>query len=292
MPFEPAIVEPKGNEELMKMVGAVKSRSGTIFERHVVNRPLDKMRVAYCIARRCGAILDGAFVSDGSSTYYVGVALAQMMKSGDDHYLRTNNLSMCAELGRTGYPRSLELQLIEGTVDHDLGATFPRQDRSLTQLFGNDTLQAICSVSELHFDQGPAAPNAPTKLLKKCLLRHSDKVIIPLDWRKLASRELNNPVMSANDWAAIRDSLSIVIVCAKPNEYGENDWVEIQRILTDNAISKDNGNFVFGEELAASFRPGSADWNVDSVEAKFKRYCWNVYNFGNRDNITFIEVGP
>lgn len=253
----------------------------TCFNKRIHEDDTGKRLVALYIAERFFSDGGSAFVTDGSSTFYVGLATA--LRSSMFAYpftLVTNNLAITTELNsRDETPQHLNIEIMGGQVDYALDATFPTElntpspDEHVKRFIQNVRL-AIISVRGLFYVDGPTSPDLRSLLLKREALQVHACCIIVIDWKKLTAAHAApaNKVLDQPQWdQLLKDQhRPIWIICDKPIGHAQDTYEMGQRI---------------SNQFDPRRRPG--EWaNAERIE----RYWWQVYRFSEHTNINFVEV--
>ena len=215
-----------------------------------------------------------SFISDGSSTLYVGLAIFQKAQAcqGDPFvsHIYTNNLAIAHEYPLWDSPRgtlpAIRVYIAPGVVESDL--TMVRGDRANQHAKDSSaTAQfAVLSVRAIFGDYGPAGREPGSLQIKQHALHLAQKVILVADHEKLStpftlSAPLVYPITA--DWGT---------AMANPNYY---------------VVSTTHPDVNYPEEVLA--RPPQdpqtpADW--------YLRNRWRIEHAMNQDGRPkrFIEV--
>jgi hypothetical protein len=246
----------------------------TTFGSRIRNNDLAKRKVAAVIVQELIGSAGAAFATDGSSTFYVGLGVAETcLQSGKPFTLRTNNLAISSHLDScAAYPQTLRLEILRGEKNYDLNATFPSTLGRRTQEFIQEVPIVIASVSELFVREGPTSPDFPSRLLKRVALQTEAALVIALEWDKMSSVQprLGSLVFSRpQEWQSILETREVWVVCDKP------DFI---------ASSYDVGLQLEAQQMLSRYPERTSQLQG------FELFCWRAYNLSEQKNITFVEV--
>jgi len=229
---------------------------------------VQKQKVAWAVAKEWFAEqVRDVFVTDGSSTFYVCLALA-LLQDPRTVKLYTNNVAFSSEMdGRQSVP-GFELELLGGHKDPILSATLGTEaERQAKAILGKTNL-AIASVRQLVAEKGPTTIEWQSRGIKEIVLKQASMLVFVLDWKKLATPPIDVPALvfphnRQEEWNRILETVTVCFVsCAPPgiaNGYEE------------------------GRKIKASNRPAGA-------LGREERYALNVFKLSQYENVTFVEV--
>ncbi len=279
MPFEQYKVRHSEIKQALEPKAIFGDRN--IFGHRVTTgNPDGKKAVASYIASRFTKEGASVFASDGSSTFFVCLAMAQSSFEFQREFdLLTNNLGIATELEAQPYspPPKVKIQIVGGEFDYILNATFPPSRDSATKDQIQGAKLTIVSVRQLFLDEGPTSPEKRSCLIKEYAFQTDGDLVIPLDWTKLAAKEPDKGTLVFNNrrtWKEIlqNEDRQITIVSDKPLDKPETDHpVEIGERLEHGVVSRNS----------------QRRWN-DATD--YERYCWHAYHFSLHRHITFIEM--
>jgi len=238
----------------------------------------EKRCIGHFIAEKC---LGGSlFISDGSSSFYVGLAMIQIDSDKFTFDLITNNLGVLAELqANQDKDKKWSVEIIGGHLDDDLYATFPSENEAAAAQRIQEAKIAIVSVRELFYTQGPTSPELHSSKLKAHAFRSNGDIIIPLNWDKLAEVEPHwGTTVFANQgqWNEVlkKAGRKIIIVCEKPTGESDKNSREVGRNVNTKLVNDH-----------------SAEWKEKWAKiSQYERYCWSVFQFASNENVDFIEL--
>ena len=172
-----------------------------------------------------------AFVSDGSSTFFIGLSLFAARR---EHFtLYTNSLPIAHEypLWKTSkWPRDFSMYLAGGEVNRDLmmpggAATCDEIERHMARM----AHWTIVSVRAIFGDRGPAGFEWGSLLIKEVALRSARRIILLADDAKLSQRYENRsprlPLLYAvrSDWQNLlkRETTYVITTLPRKTTSGE-----------------------------------------------------------------------
>ncbi len=241
-----------------------------------------KKLVAEFIAKNFTTIGGSALLTDGSSTFFVGLAIALQSQPKFNHlhpsvsrfHLATNNLALISEFNARQITPNITIEILAGDFDYSLCAVFPK-----TVAWKDDTTAGcvgcvIASARSLYFHSGPTSPDHRSANFKRTVMCIQVPLIFAVDDEKLSDPCWPfNAVMHQNEWDAIKaqGSRQICIVSNKPYGKGIEKFDTLQ----------------VGEEVAHDGLLNRSKWEEAS---KIQRYCYQAYSFAELSHVSFIEV--
>lgn len=267
MPFKKETVTSQQIQQLQPV--GVFDPNSTFGQRIALQRD-EKQRVAWYVATRW--LSEGrpdAFITDGSSTFYVCLAASLIQRQQTAH-LCTNNLAISTELDARGDVQNLDLELLGGKRDPQLDATLGERAMSHASEFLDDCNLVISSVRELSPDRGPTAPERESRRIKKIAMSKANLLVIVAEWRKLSTPPLASAdlVFADNEkWTNLLANKEIWVVSSAPQ------------------TSFTSSSFECGRHIVASHRDQKA-----IMLQPHEKYALNVFLLSERLNVNFIEV--
>jgi hypothetical protein len=260
--------------------------NNTFGQRILENRE-EKQKVAWYVTEKWLTQINDradAFITDGSSTFYICPAILAISRKRLIH-ICTNNLAFSSEVDAHAdqdVREKLKLELLGGEKDFDLNATLGHQAEEYANDFLGRHNLVITSIRELHPELGPTAPEVESRCLKKVAMEKANLLIIITDWQKLATPPINNTnrVFScSNDWKELLMNKEVWIISAMPSNTNKTE--EAQALLT----VKDT--YELGRKLKAS------DKAKDPVAwmKPHEKYAFNVYRLSEDYHVNFVEIG-
>ena len=278
MPFKQVIVEYEAFSEALEPKAAFGNRNK--FGHRIGQNPDGKKAVAYFVASQFAVEGSSIFATDGSSTFYVCLAMALCSFEFEREFdLLTNNVGLAQELEAQPYSPfpKVSIRLLGGPFDYTLNACFPPENDGAAWQAVRDARLSIVSVRELFIEEGPTSPETRSCLVKQHALRSHSELVLPMDWKKLGSQYPRPGSIVFNDsheWKEIlqKANRKITIVCDKPLD------------IPDNIDSEQKGRQL---DASGFQRQSRARWESGT---DYERYCWQAYQFSLFPHITFVEV--
>jgi DeoR/GlpR family transcriptional regulator of sugar metabolism len=182
----------------------------------------EKIRVAVGVVTRFLSSGSSVFIGDGSSTFYVGLALFERaMKTT----IWTNHLGIAHEfpLWASDAPdlRWTEVWLAGGEVDRDLMMTCRDDADACVDRWARKAQSVILSARCLFADRGPAGMEQKSLSIKvaavKAALQTGARIVFMVDHLKLCKPYLNEPLVfpSAGDWDAAMKNPAVHVVTTR-----------------------------------------------------------------------------
>lgn len=268
MPFKEEIVhsvdlaqlDPQGVFDVNSVFG------GRIFDQ----QQKEKQQVAWYIAKEWFSTgRRDAFITDGSSTFYVCLAISVMHRQQTAH-ICTNNLAISTELDARGGTQNLDLELLGGKKDAQLDAALGEEAIVHANNFLKDCNLVISSVRQLQPERGPTAPERKSRRIKKVAITQANLLIIVVDWEKLATPPIDSADLTFSnmeDWENILKNKEIIIVSSAPQDLvDENSFTVGQKIRATN-------KYKFREKLTT-----------------IEKYALNVFLLSEVYGVNFIEI--
>jgi DeoR/GlpR family transcriptional regulator of sugar metabolism len=283
MPFIPAEITVNNDflENMRNLEPLGRFDPRTVFNRRISEEETGKRLVALYITEKFSSDGGSAFLTDGSSTFYVGLAIALRSSVFTQSFtLVTNNLAVITELNsRNETPQHLNIEIMGGQLDYGLNATFPTELNASfpmdhgKRLFQNVRL-VIVSVRGLFYLDGPTSPDLKSLLLKREALQIHAECIFVTDWKKMTTSHAApaNKILDQLQWDQLLKDLhrTIWIVCAKPTAQTQN-------------------TYEMGQRISHQFDPKRKPIEWENAEP-FERYCWQAFRFSEHTNVNFVEV--
>ena len=226
-----------------------------------------KQRVAWYVVDEWFNGRPDAFILDGSSTFYVGLAAAlnPNLKQTD---IYSNNLGISTELDSRPRIKDFKLELAGGRKDFDLNATLGTEAKRCVRQFLDETRLVIASVRQLDAEDGPTAPERGSRSLKKLAMTCAGQLIVVMDWTKLATPPIAKCDLVFNH-RPFRDEIQlqdILYVCSPPGDMGDTQKI---------------GHALRGRSLNPA-----AVLALSSEE----KYALNAFDLSMQEGATFVEV--
>lgn len=174
-----------------------------------------------------------AFVSDGSSTFFVGLSLFARKTSG--FVLFTNSLPIAHEypLWETkDWPRDFTLELAGGTVNPKLMMTGRRDCEEIVRQMANRAEWAVLSTRFIFGIEGPAGWESDSLAVKHAALHAPRRVILITDHAKLSQKwSLPVPLIYAvsTEWKTLMNKPTTYVVTNLPPGKTSAEMQEIGR---------------------------------------------------------------
>lgn len=233
-----------------------------------------KQLVAEYIARHLTNDGGSALLTDGSSTFFVGLAISLLSRARvNQFHLATNNLALLSELNCRRTTPNIGIQILDGDFDYSLCAVFPRNNNwlSSTAAFVGSI---IVSARSLYFHCGPTSPDFRSAILKRSVMSLQVPLIFAVDDEKLSDASWPfNAVLDLTEWHAMKqaDARQICIVSNKPYDEAIGDFDTLS----------------VGEEVAQNTRMNRSSWvSATNIE----RYCYQAFQFSELPHVSFVEV--
>jgi len=152
---------------------------GTTFETRIHQNQNGKQTIGEYIVRRFLGPGQSAFISDGSSTFFVGLSL--FLKKIDGFRLYTNSLPIAHEypLWETeDWPKDFILDVAGGIVNPTLMMTGHRACEEVEKRMVSRAQWTILSTRFIFGDRGPAGWEPDSLEIKQAALRAPQRVIL------------------------------------------------------------------------------------------------------------------
>jgi DeoR/GlpR family transcriptional regulator of sugar metabolism len=182
----------------------------------------EKIRVADSIVTRFLSAGSSVFIGDGSSTFYVGLA---MFRQAMQATIWTNHLAIAHEFSLLASDapdlRWTEVWLAGGEVDRDLMMTCRDDADACVDRWARKAQSVILSVRGLFADRGPAGLEQKSLSIKvaavKAALQTGARIIFMADHQKMCKPYANEPLIfpSTGDWDAAMKNPAVHVVTTK-----------------------------------------------------------------------------
>jgi len=160
--------------------------SNTTFGKRILESKSDKVAVARYVALTLVAAGLSILVLDGSSTFYLVLALIEK-RAGFKVY--TNSIAVAVEYAlcnMNGYPRQFLLELLGGEVNPVLMMTAGADCEARVAERARKAQITILSVRFLFGSRGPAGWEHDSLAIKQAAVKNTRRLILIADWRKLS----------------------------------------------------------------------------------------------------------
>jgi len=207
----------------------------TTFGSRIHHNEREKITVAEYVVDQFLGTGQSAFISDGSSTFYIGLSL--YAKKIDGFVLSTNSLPIAHEypLWETkDWPRDFTLDLAGGAVNPKLMMTGHRDCEELVKQMANRALWTILSTRFIFEVQGPAGWEPDSLAIKQAALRTPQRVILIADHAKLSERWTEKiPLVFSmpTEWKALLNQPTTYVVTNLPSGKTSEEMCELGRKL-------------------------------------------------------------
>ncbi len=274
MPFTEKTIQLADFPNINDLNAKAMFNTETLFAHRLEEAKQNKLKVAIFVATNpewFGGTSSDVFITDGSSTFYVSLALA-LAQHKDVVHICTNNLAISTELdSHDNINPNFMLELLGGVKDFALNATFGAGAIKQAKDFMKDGNIAIASVHQLHPKFGPTAPERQSRILKKTILEEAAIVIIVLDWLKLATPPINKAGLvfagkRHDGWEQLLKSQELNFVSSAPPDF-PNTFGEGQRLAARQLNSM----------------------QIAALTAQ-QKYALNVFTLSQSANVQFIEI--
>jgi len=280
MSFKKEFIAPGNWQQLMPM--AIFNHNST-FGQRVQEKREEKQKVAWYVADKwLSKGRPDAFITDGSSTFYISLAVLAIPRERQA-IICTNNLAISTETDAHSDREvrgMLSLKLPGGEKDFDLDATLGTQ----AEMYAKDFLEkhniVIASVRELHPELGPTAPETESRCLKKVAMEKASLLIIVADWKKITTPPISNAYRvfpSKGEWENLLRNKEVWIISAMPSD--TDDTEDARALLrVDNTC-----------ELGQTLKTQQKDKNPEWLKPH-EKYALNVFLLSENYHVNFVEV--
>ena len=179
-----------------------------------------------------------AFVSDGSSTFFVALSIFEKKREGFRLY--TNSLPIAHEypLWETeNWPKDFSLDLAGGIVNSKLMMTGHQACEDVVQQMASRAQWTILSVRCIFGAQGPAGREPDSLAIKQASIRAPKRVILIADHTKLSvewSESFPLVYTEPSEWESLMKCQTTYVVTSLPPRKSSDDIRELGRILQQN----------------------------------------------------------
>ncbi len=208
---------------------------GTTFETRIHQNEHAKETVGEYVVGRFLGPGQSAFISDGSSTFFVGLLLFAEKIVGFRLY--TNSLPIAHEypLWETkDWPKDFTLDVAGGIVNPTLMMTGHRACEEVEKRMANRAQWTILSIRFIFGDRGPAGWEPDSLEIKQAALRAPQRVILIADHSKLSQEWADNiPLVYAepSEWQALMKCPTTYVVTTLPLGKTVDEMRELGRTL-------------------------------------------------------------
>ncbi len=207
----------------------------TTFEKRIHENEHAKETVAEYIAEHFLGSGQSAFISDGSSTFFV--ALSLFARKTDPFSLCTNSLPIAHEYplwGTKDWPREFAMDLAGGRVNPTLMMTGGRDCEAVVEGMTKRVQWTILSTRYIFGIQGPTGWEPDSLGIKQAALRVPQRVILIVDHAKLSEKWTEKiPLVFAlpSEWQALMKSPTTYVVTSLPPGKAKSEMQQLGQTL-------------------------------------------------------------
>lgn len=209
---------------------------GTTFASRIEENKSEKKIVAEYVINTFLGPGQSAFISDGSSTFYIGLSLFKAKREAFRLY--TNNLAIAHEFPlwtENDWPKDFTIELAGGKVNTELMMTGEPTCEEMVEQMTDRTQYAVLSLRALFEVQGPAGREPDSLGIKHAALKNSKRVILIADHNKFGKNwEPTIPLVFAcsDEWQKFMQRETTYVITTLPPFKISNEMTELGRRFT------------------------------------------------------------
>lgn len=214
----------------------------TTFAARIEEGKAEKKIVAKYVADTFLGPGQSAFISDGSSTFFVGLSLFEGKREGFRLY--TNNLSIAHEFPlwvTNDWPRNFTIELSGGKVNAELMMTGQPTCEEIVEQMTNRVQYTVLSVRAIFGVQGPAGREPDSLGIKHAAIKNSKRIILIADHNKFVEEwDATIPLVFAypDEWKQLMQRPTTYVITTLPRQRTSEDMKELGRGFQSNSYKQ------------------------------------------------------
>ncbi len=215
---------------------------GTTFGARIEENKSQKNTVAEYVVTKFLGPGQNVFISDGSSTFFIGLSLFEKKVEGFKLY--TNSLPIAHEfpLWETDdWPKEFTLELAGGKVNTKLMMTGGSLCEGIVEQMTTRVQYTVLSVRSIFGIQGPAGREPDSLGIKQAALKNPKRVVLIADHSKFIEEYSTNvPLVytEADEWTELMRRSTTYVVTTLPPGKTANEVADLGRTLQQNPYQK------------------------------------------------------